>query len=102
VLFVGNVGEEGEGNLCGIRHLCRQPELIRRICAFVVLDGAATDHITTKALGSRRFEILFSGAGGHSWSDFGIANPVHALSRASRPDAVDMLRQWASPDWQRP
>ena len=82
LLLVANVGEEGEGNLCGIRHLCRQPELIRRICAFVVLDGAATDHITTKALGSRRFEILFSGAGGHSWSDFGIANPVHALSRA--------------------
>jgi len=82
LLLVANVGEEGEGNLSGIRHLCRQPELIQRICAFLVLDGAATDHITTQALGSRRFEIVFSGAGGHSWSDFGIANPVHALSRA--------------------
>jgi tripeptide aminopeptidase len=82
LLLVANVGEEGEGNLSGIRHLCSQPELIKRIGAFLVLDGAATDHITTHALGSRRFEILFSGSGGHSWSDFGIANPVHALSRA--------------------
>jgi acetylornithine deacetylase/succinyl-diaminopimelate desuccinylase-like protein len=82
LLLVANVGEEGEGNLSGIRHLCSQPELIRRICAFLVLDGAATDHITTHGLGSRRFEIVFSGSGGHSWSDFGIANPVHALSRA--------------------
>lgn len=82
LLLVANVGEEGEGDLRGMRHLCRQPELIRRIQAFLVLDGAATDHITTQALGSRRFEIVFSGSGGHSWSDFGIGNPVHALSRA--------------------
>ena len=47
-----------------------------------MLDGAATDHITSQALGSRRFEVVFSGPGGHSWSDFGIGNPVHALSRA--------------------
>jgi tripeptide aminopeptidase len=82
LLLVANVGEEGEGDLRGIRHLCRQTELIRRIQAFLVLDGAAIDHITTQALGSRRFEITFSGSGGHSWSDFGIGNPVHALSRA--------------------
>jgi acetylornithine deacetylase/succinyl-diaminopimelate desuccinylase-like protein len=68
--------------LRGIRHICRQPDLVRRIRSFVVLDGAATDHITTHALGSRRFEITFTGSGGHSWSDFGIGNPVHALSRA--------------------
>jgi acetylornithine deacetylase/succinyl-diaminopimelate desuccinylase-like protein len=82
LLLVANVGEEGEGNLCGMRHLCGQPELVQRIHSFLVLDGAATDHITTHALGSRRFEILFSGPGGHSWSDFGIGNPVHALCRA--------------------
>jgi acetylornithine deacetylase/succinyl-diaminopimelate desuccinylase-like protein len=82
LLLVANVGEEGEGDLRGMRHLCRQTELVRRIRAFLVLDGAATDHITTQALGSRRFEVTFSGAGGHSWSDFGIGNPVHALSRA--------------------
>src|SRR5580658_2444869 len=82
LLLVANVGEEGVGDLRGMRHLCRQPELLRQIRAFLVLDGAATDHITTQALGSRRFEITFSGAGGHSWSDFGMGNPVHALSRA--------------------
>ena len=91
LLLVANVGEEGEGNLCGIRHLCRQPDLIERISAFLVLDGAATDHITTQALGSRRFEIAFSGPGGHSWSDFGIGNPVHALSRA-----MSLVRRSAS------
>ncbi|HVW83549.1 MAG TPA: M20/M25/M40 family metallo-hydrolase, partial [Bryobacteraceae bacterium] len=82
LLLVANVGEEGEGNLCGMRHLCRQTELVRHLSAFLVLDGAATDHITCQALGSRRFEVVFSGPGGHSWSDFGIGNPVHALSRA--------------------
>lgn len=82
LLLIANVGEEGEGNLAGIRHICKQPELIRNIGAFLVLDGAATDHITWQALGSRRFEVSFTGPGGHSWSDFGIGNPVHALSRA--------------------
>lgn len=82
LLLIANVGEEGEGDLRGMRHICRQPEWIERIRAFLVLDGAATEHITTQALGSRRFEITFSGPGGHSWSDFGIGNPVHALSRA--------------------
>jgi acetylornithine deacetylase/succinyl-diaminopimelate desuccinylase-like protein len=82
LLLVANVGEEGEGNLCGMRHLCGQSQFVEKVCAFVVLDGAATDHITVHGLGSRRFEIIFAGAGGHSWSDFGIANPVHALSRA--------------------
>ena len=82
LLLIANVGEEGEGNLCGIRHICRQRELISRISGFLVLDGAATDHITCQALGSRRFEVVFSGSGGHSWSDFGIGNPVHALNRA--------------------
>jgi acetylornithine deacetylase/succinyl-diaminopimelate desuccinylase-like protein len=82
LLLIANVGEEGEGNLSGMRHICRQPELIAQIGSFLVLDGAATDHITSQALGSRRFEIVFSGPGGHSWSDFGIGNPVHALSRA--------------------
>jgi acetylornithine deacetylase/succinyl-diaminopimelate desuccinylase-like protein len=79
LMLVANVGEEGEGNLLGIRHLCKQA---RKIAAFVIVDGANTDHITTRALGSRRFEVTFSGPGGHSWSDFGVGNPVHALCRA--------------------
>jgi acetylornithine deacetylase/succinyl-diaminopimelate desuccinylase-like protein len=82
VLFVANVGEEGEGNLSGMRFLCRQSTLAGKIRAFLVLDGPTTDHITCQALASRRFEVTFSGSGGHSWSDFGIGNPVHAISRA--------------------
>ena len=82
LLLIANVGEEGEGNLRGMRHICGQPALLAQISAFLVLDGAALDHITTQALGSRRFEVTFSGPGGHSWSDFGIGNPVHALARA--------------------
>jgi len=82
LVLIANVGEEGEGNLCGMRHICAQADLLQRIRAFLVLDGAATDHITVQALGSRRFEVAFAGAGGHSWSDFGTANPVHALSRS--------------------
>jgi len=81
-LLVANVGEEGEGNLLGMRHLCKQSALARRIAAFVVADGANTDHITSRGLGSRRFEAVFSGPGGHSWSDYGVGNPVHALCRA--------------------
>jgi len=80
-LLIGNVGEEGEGNLTGMRWLCKS-DLAAEIAAFLVLDGASTDHITTRALGSRRFEVTFTGPGGHSWSDYGIGNPVHALSRA--------------------
>jgi acetylornithine deacetylase/succinyl-diaminopimelate desuccinylase-like protein len=82
LLLIANVGEEGEGNLRGMRHICGQPSLVAQISAFLILDGAALDHITTHALGSRRFEVTFTGPGGHSWSDFGIGNPVHALTRA--------------------
>jgi acetylornithine deacetylase/succinyl-diaminopimelate desuccinylase-like protein len=82
LLLVANVGEEGEGNLSGMRYLCKQSPLGKKIGAFLVLDGASTDHITSRALGSRRFEVTFSGPGGHSWSDYGVGNPVHALSRA--------------------
>jgi acetylornithine deacetylase/succinyl-diaminopimelate desuccinylase-like protein len=80
-VLIGNVGEEGEGNLTGMRWLCKS-DLAREIATFLVLDGAATDHITTRALGSRRFEVTFTGPGGHSWSDYGVGNPVHALGRA--------------------
>jgi tripeptide aminopeptidase len=80
--LVANVGEEGEGNLAGMRHLCKQSPLGRKIEVFVVADGANTDYITTRALGSRRFEVTFTGPGGHSWSDYGLGNPVHALCRA--------------------
>jgi tripeptide aminopeptidase len=80
-VLIANVGEEGEGNLCGMRYLCR-PAAGNRFRAFLVLDGPNTDHITCQALASRRFDVSFSGPGGHSWSDHGAGNPVHALCRA--------------------
>jgi tripeptide aminopeptidase len=82
LVLVANVGEEGEGNLSGMRYLVRQSPLAARVRAYLVLDGPALDHITTEALASRRFEIVFTGPGGHSWSDRNNPNPVHALSHA--------------------
>jgi acetylornithine deacetylase/succinyl-diaminopimelate desuccinylase-like protein len=82
LLLAANVGEEGEGNLAGMRQICKQAIGPRKIDAFLVVDGANTDHITTRGLGSRRFEVTFTGPGGHSWSDYGLANPLHALCRA--------------------
>lgn len=82
VLLVANVGEEGEGNLTGMRYLCQDSDFAGRIAGVLVLDGPGHEHITCRALASRRFEVLFQGKGGHSWSDFGTVNPVHALSRA--------------------
>jgi tripeptide aminopeptidase len=81
ILFVADVGEEGEGNLRGMRALV---DTYRdKLKAVIVLDGSGTDHVTTKALASRRMEAVISGPGGHSWSDFGIPNPINALVRAS-------------------
>jgi acetylornithine deacetylase/succinyl-diaminopimelate desuccinylase-like protein len=82
ILLVANVGEEGEGNLSGMRYLCRQVPELSRVKAFLVLDGPSTDHITAQALASRRYEVSFAGPGGHSWNDSGISNPVHAISAA--------------------
>lgn len=81
ILFVGNVGEEGEGNLRGMRELVETYRL--KLKAVVVLDGSGTDHVTTKALASRRLEATIMGPGGHSWSDFGMPNPINALIRGS-------------------
>ncbi len=82
VVFIANVGEEGEGNLSGMRYLCRQSPNALPVRQFLVLDGPSTDQITCRALASRRYDIIFNGPGGHSWSDAGVGNPVHALSRA--------------------
>ena len=83
ILFVGTVGEEGEGNLRGVRHLLtRGAWSKRRIDAFLSFDGPGVDRITNRALGSRRYRVEFNGPGGHSWGDFGLPNPVHALGRA--------------------
>jgi tripeptide aminopeptidase len=81
-LLISNVGEEGEGNLSGMRYLCRPGRTGADLRAFLVLDGPSVDHITWRALASRRFDVTFTGPGGHSWSDYGTGNPVHAISRA--------------------
>ena len=82
LLFVGNVGEEGEGDLRGMRHLFSDPRWKDSIAHTLVLDGSGADTIVTQALGSRRFEATVRGPGGHSWSDFGAPNPIVILSRA--------------------
>ncbi len=81
ILFVGNVGEEGEGNLRGMQALFADPELRQRVRAAVIVDGSSAERLTTKALGSKRFEIIVTGPGGHSWADYGLPNPIQALSR---------------------
>src|SRR6516165_5185641 len=81
ILFAANVGEEGEGNLRGMRALIDAYRT--KLRAVIVLDGSGTDHVTTKALASRREEVVISGPGGHSWSDFGMPNPINALVRGS-------------------
>jgi tripeptide aminopeptidase len=79
IVLAGDVGEEGEGNLRGIRALVETYG--KRLAAVVAVDGPSTDHVTTQAVASRRFEISVSGPGGHSWSDFGAPNPITAVSR---------------------
>ena len=81
LLFIGNVGEEGEGDLRGMRHIYQQPRWSATIASLIVVDGAGTDTIIAEGLGSRRYEVTVRGHGGHSWSDFGIANPIVALAR---------------------
>lgn len=81
ILFVANVGEEGEGNLRGMRAMVDTYRTSLK--AVLVLDGSSTEHVTTKALASRRLEVLITGPGGHSWSDFGLPNPINALVRSA-------------------
>jgi acetylornithine deacetylase/succinyl-diaminopimelate desuccinylase-like protein len=82
LLFLGNVGEEGEGDLRGVRHLYQQSALAGRIAAHIVLDGAGSEQAVTRALGSRRFRVTISGPGGHSFSDAGTPNPIVAMVAA--------------------
>jgi acetylornithine deacetylase/succinyl-diaminopimelate desuccinylase-like protein len=82
VVAVGNVGEEGEGNLRGIRHLFKDSPWDGRECEFIAVDGGGLQRITHQALGSRRFRIRMTGPGGHSWADFGRPNPVQAIAAA--------------------
>jgi acetylornithine deacetylase/succinyl-diaminopimelate desuccinylase-like protein len=80
LIFLGNVGEEGEGDLRGVRHFYQQQALSGRIAAHIVLDGAGADSAVTNALGSRRYRV--TGPGGHSFTDTGTPNPIAALASA--------------------
>lgn len=85
LIFVGNVGEEGDGDLRGMRHLYRSsngPAAREEIAAHIVLDGAGHESAVTHALGSQRFLVTIAGPGGHSWTDAGRPNPIVLLSRA--------------------
>jgi len=82
ILFIGNVGEEGLGDLRGMKHLFREGG--PRIDYFVSVDGTGASGITHMGLGSHRYRVTFKGPGGHSWGAFGLANPAHAMGRAIR------------------
>lgn len=79
IMFAANVGEEGRGDLRGIKAIFRDhPE----IDGFISIDGVRLRRITTGGTGSRRFEFRFSGPGGHSFGAFGLASAIHAMGRA--------------------
>ena len=81
ILFVANVGEEGEGDLRGMRHLFSKSPYASRIRAAVALEGAGSSAVVTRALASRRFRVTVTGPGGHAWADAAAPNPVLALAR---------------------
>jgi tripeptide aminopeptidase len=80
IIFVGTVGEEGPGNLRGVRHLFTK-ELKDSIDYFISVDGTGLG-ITSRAVGSNRYRVTYEGPGGHSYGAFGMPNPAHALGRA--------------------
>ena len=81
VLFVANVGEEGLGNLRGTRYLFAESPFRDRLEAFVTIDGTDVERITNAAIGSRRYRVTVKGPGGHSYGNWGIVNPAHAVGR---------------------
>ena len=82
IVYVATVGEEGVGDLRGVKHLFRPGSRFRNCCAFISLDGTGQRRIVYRAIGSRRLRATINGPGGHSWADFGLVNPVHALGTA--------------------
>lgn len=80
LLFIGTVGEEGLGDLRGVKHLFRENGL--DIASWIAVDGGGLDRIVHQGIGSIRYRVTFKGPGGHSWGAFGLGNPAHALARA--------------------
>jgi tripeptide aminopeptidase len=82
ILFAANVGEEGEGDLRGMRHLFLRGPYGPRIRAAIALEGSGNSSVVTRGLGSRRYRVTVTGPGGHSWADAGAPNPILILSKA--------------------
>jgi acetylornithine deacetylase/succinyl-diaminopimelate desuccinylase-like protein len=82
ILFVGNVGEEGEGDLRGVKYLLQKGKYKGRIQRFISIDGGDQGSITNGALGSKRYRVTFKGPGGHSYGAFGLVSPAFAMGNA--------------------
>jgi tripeptide aminopeptidase len=82
ILFVGGVGEEGEGDLRGVKYLMRKGKYKDRIKSFIAIDGGEQGNITRGGVGSRRYRVTFKGPGGHSYGAFGLVNPAFAMGEA--------------------
>jgi len=86
ILFAATVGEEGSGDLRGVKYLLNGKHTVPLLptpAAFIALDGAGLDRVIHRALGSKRYHVTFRGPGGHSWAAFGVANPANAVGRAA-------------------
>lgn len=84
LLFVGDVGEEGLGDLRGVRHLFAHSRHKPRIRAFLTVDSPEVERIVSGGVGSRRYRVTFRGPGGHSYAAFGLVNPMYAMAEAAR------------------
>jgi tripeptide aminopeptidase len=82
ILFAGNVGEEGEGDLRGVKYLLQKGKYKGRIQRFISIDGGDQGSITNGALGSKRYHVTFKGPGGHSYGAFGLVSPAFAMGNA--------------------
>ena len=82
ILFVANVGEEGEGDLRGIKYLLEKGKYKDRVTQVIAIDGSETSDITRGGVGSRRYRVTFTGPGGHSYGAFGLVNPAFAMGGA--------------------
>lgn len=92
LLFVADVGEEGPGDLRGMRYLFQKGRYRDRISTFITVDSPDMQHIAVGGVGSRRFRVTFQGPGGHSYGAFGLVNPMFAMARA-----IDALGRVAVP-----
>jgi acetylornithine deacetylase/succinyl-diaminopimelate desuccinylase-like protein len=95
ILAMGSVGEEGSGDLRGVKAFFRDDPRRGKVAAFMALDGLDPSRLVTAAVGSKRYRVAFKGPGGHSFAAFGLVNPAFALARAA--DALSRIRVPAKP-----